>query len=76
MIDKIMAESASLYKMQTYNQHLFQLVKEGIITREDALSTSLNPNDLKILFQTQMPISPPAQGASPLGQRPTGHGGR
>ena len=76
MIDKIMAESASLYKMQTYNQHLFQLVKEGIITKEEALSTSLNPNDLKILFQTQMPISPPAQGASPLGQRPTGHGGR
>jgi twitching motility protein PilT len=76
MIDKIMAESASLYKMQTYNQHLFQFVKEGIITKEEALSTSLNPNDLKILFQTQMPISPPAQGASPLGQRPTGHGGR
>jgi twitching motility protein PilT len=76
MIDKIMAESASLYKMQTYNQHLFQLVKDGIITREDALSISLNPNDLKIMFQTQMVTSPPAQGPSPFGQKPTGHGGR
>ena len=90
MIDKIMAESASLYKMQTYNQHLFQLVKDGIITREDALSISLNPNDLKILFQTQMvmegekaerkasPEQKPSlgQGPSPFGQKPTGHGGR
>jgi twitching motility protein PilT len=76
MIDKIMAESASLYKMQTYNQHLFQLVKDGITTKEDALSISLNPNDLKIMFQTQMPVSPPAQGSSPFGQKPTSHGGR
>jgi twitching motility protein PilT len=90
MIDKIMAESASLYKMQTYNQHLFQLVKDGIITREDALSISLNPNDLKIMFQTQMVMEgekaeqkaspeqkpPIGRGPSPFGQKPTGHGGR
>jgi twitching motility protein PilT len=90
MIDKIMAESASLYKMQTYNQHLFQLVKDGIITREDALSISLNPNDLKIMFQTQMVMegekterkvspeqkSPLGQGPSPFGQKPGSHGGR
>jgi twitching motility protein PilT len=75
MIDKIMAESASLYKMQTYNQHLLQLVKDGITTKEDALSISLNPNDLKIMFQTQMPISPPAQGSSPFGQKPASRGG-
>lgn len=76
MIDKIMAESASLYKMQTYNQHLFRLVKDGIVTREDALSISLNPNDLRIMFQTQIPTSPPGQGTSPFGGRATGHGGR
>jgi twitching motility protein PilT len=90
MIDKIMAESASLYKMQTYNQHLFQLVKDGIITREDALSISLNPNDLKIMFQTQMVMEgekterkvspeqkpPLGQGPSPFGQKPGSHGGR
>jgi Tfp pilus assembly ATPase PilU len=90
MIDKIMAESASLYKMQTYNQHLFQLVKDGIITREDALSISLNPNDLRIMFQTQMVMEgekaeqkaspeqkpPIGRGPSPFGQKPTGHGGR
>jgi twitching motility protein PilT len=75
-IDKVISDSASMYKMQTYNQHLFQLVKEGTITKEDALSISLNPNDLKIMFQTQMTIPPPGQGSSPFGQRPTGHGGK
>jgi Tfp pilus assembly ATPase PilU len=39
--------------MQTFNQHLFQLVKEGTLTKEDALSTSYNPNDLRIMFQTK-----------------------
>ncbi len=54
-IDKAIHDSASLYKMQTMNQDLFKLVKEGIITREDALSVSNNPNDLRIMFETQMP---------------------
>ncbi len=53
-IDKTIEESAKLYKMQTFNQHLFQFVKDGILTKEDALNTSYNPNDLRIMFQTQM----------------------
>jgi twitching motility protein PilT len=53
LIDKTIEESAKLYKMQTFNQHLFQLVKEGTLTKEDALSTSYNPNDLRIMFQTK-----------------------
>lgn len=52
-IDKAIAESAQLYKMQTMNQHLFQLVKEGVLTKEDALNASHNPNDLRIMLQTQ-----------------------
>jgi twitching motility protein PilT len=89
-IDKVISDSTSLYKMQTYNQHLFQFVKDGIITKEDALGISLNPNDLKIMFQTQMPMEGEkaegkptpeqkpllGQGPSPFGQRPTGRGGR
>ena len=59
-IDKAIHDSASLYKMQTMNQHLFQLVKEGTITQEGALSISNNPNDLRIMFQTQMPGPPPS----------------
>jgi Tfp pilus assembly ATPase PilU len=54
-IDKVIADSASLYRMQTQNQHLLRLVNEGLITKEDALKVSNNPNDLKIMFQTRMP---------------------
>ena len=53
-IDKIIEESAKLYKMQTFNQHLFKLVQESMLTKEDALAASYNPNDLRIMFQTQM----------------------
>ena len=71
-IDKAIHDSASLYKMQTMNQDLFRLVKERGITKEDALSFSNNPNDLRIMFQTEMPGSPPT--SSP--QKPSGLEGR
>jgi twitching motility protein PilT len=53
-IDKTIEESAKLYKMQTFNQHLFQLVQEDLLTKDDAMSASYNPNDLRIMFQTKM----------------------
>ncbi|HMK59657.1 MAG TPA: type IV pilus twitching motility protein PilT [Dissulfurispiraceae bacterium] len=53
-IDKTIEESAKLYKMQTFNQHLFKLVQEEMLTKDDALAASYNPNDLRIMFQTQM----------------------
>jgi twitching motility protein PilT len=71
-IDKAIHDSASLYKMQTMNQHLFQLVKEGTITQEGALSVSNNPNDLRIMFQTQMPGPSP----TPTPPKPSGLEGR
>jgi twitching motility protein PilT len=71
-IDKAIHDSASLYKMQTMNQHLFQLVKEGTITQEGALSVSNNPNDLRIMFQTQMPGPSP----TPTPSKPSGLEGR
>jgi twitching motility protein PilT len=52
-IDKCISESAKLYKMQTINQHLFDLVEQGVLTKDDALNASYNPNDLRILFQTR-----------------------
>jgi len=51
-IDKIIVESKKLYKMQSLNQHLFDYVKDGIITRDEALASSINPNDLRIMFST------------------------
>jgi twitching motility protein PilT len=53
-IDKTIEDSAKLYRMQTFNQHLFQCVKDGVLTKDDALTTSYNPNDLRIMFQTQL----------------------
>ena len=53
-IDKAIEDSAKLYKMQTFNQHLFNIVQDGALSKEDALAASYNPNDLRIMFQTQM----------------------
>lgn len=53
-LDKVIEDSAKLYKMQTFNQHLFNIVKDGKLTKEDALAASYNTNDLRIMFQTQM----------------------
>ncbi|OVE73534.1 hypothetical protein BVX93_01370 [bacterium B13(2017)] len=51
-IQKAMDESSSFYGMQTFNQHLFNLVKQNVITEEIALSSSMNSADLKIKLQT------------------------
>jgi twitching motility protein PilT len=87
MIDKIIAESALLYKMQTQNQHLFKLVEAGTITKEDAINISTNQNDLRIMFQTQTMV-PKEKAAAPeagkdsgkpgsvLGKKPSPFGGR
>ncbi len=56
-IDKSISESAQLYKMQTLNQHLLDLVKHGHLSKEEALEVSNNPNDLRVMLQTQIPIS-------------------
>jgi twitching motility protein PilT len=49
-IDKVIATSGSFYKMQTFNQSLFKLVQDKIITEEVALASSTAPGDLKLLF--------------------------
>lgn len=51
-IETLIAESASFYKMRTLNQSLFELVDKNLITEEDAISTSNNPNDLRIKLKT------------------------
>jgi len=75
-IDKAIHDSASLYKMQTMNQDLFKLVKEEVITKEDALGISSNPNDLRIMFQTQMPSSTPTPPPASPPKKPSGLEGR
>ncbi len=52
-ISKAIEESASFYKMQTFNQALLAQIKAKAIGVEEAMTFSNNPNDLKIQLQTQ-----------------------
>ena len=36
------------YKMQTFDQHLFTMIRDGIITYEDACTVASNPQDLTV----------------------------
>lgn len=49
-LDKVM-ENDTYYKMQTFNQSLLQLVKQGLVTEEEALAASSTPEDLKLALR-------------------------
>ena len=49
-IEKAM-ENDTYYGMQTFNQALLDLVRQGLITEEEALSQSSAPDDLKLGFR-------------------------
>jgi len=51
-IQSLIEDSASFYKMQSLNQHLFKLVMDEHITEEEAIRVSNNPSDLKIKIRT------------------------
>ncbi|MCR8526374.1 hypothetical protein NPM17_26140, partial [Escherichia coli] len=40
------------YKMQTFDQHLFQLVRDGEVTFDDALAIASRPHDLSVALRT------------------------
>ncbi len=46
LIDLI--KEGDFYKMQTFDQHLFQLVRDDVITYDEALSASTSPHDLTV----------------------------
>lgn len=47
-IPTLMASSEDYYKMQTMNMDLQELVRQGLITKKEALACSSNPDDLKL----------------------------
>lgn len=47
-IDDAIATSTTYYKMQTFNQALERLVMAGVITNEEAIHASNQPEDLKL----------------------------
>ncbi len=52
-ISKAIEESATFYKMQSFNQALINLIRDRRIEVNEALAFSNNPNDLKITLQTE-----------------------
>ena len=39
------------YGMQTFNQSLVKLYKEGLVSEEDVLSAASNPDDVKLAMR-------------------------
>jgi len=46
MVDLI--ADGGYYKMQTFDQHLFQLIRDGVVSYDEALSIASNPQDLTV----------------------------
>jgi twitching motility protein PilT len=51
-LTSIMSESG-FYGMQTFDQHLIALYRDGVIELEDALSVATNPHDLQVALRNQ-----------------------
>ena len=47
---EVIEESKTAWGMQTFNQHLLELVKKGLITQEQALKASPSPEKLTLNF--------------------------
>jgi len=39
------------YKMQTFDQHLFALIRDGVVSYDDALTVASNPQDLTVALR-------------------------
>jgi twitching motility protein PilT len=76
-----MRESREQYGMQTFDQHLMDLVEDGSVTYETAMATSSNPADFELQMRTlrrrsrvaavtDIPAESPA--AAPEPDRPSG----
>jgi twitching motility protein PilT len=73
-------ESREQYGMQTFDQHLMDLVSEDVVTYETALAASSNPSDFQLQLRTlrrRSRVVPstqptPAQAAAPAADKPEG----
>ncbi|WP_292655407.1 type IV pilus twitching motility protein PilT [Nitratifractor sp.] len=50
-IPDAIAEGRDIYKSQTFDQHLYDLVVDGIISEETALEYATSPSDLKLWME-------------------------
>jgi len=50
-IEKAMGSAGDFYRMQTFNQALLKLASDKVVSAEEALAASTNPNDLKLMMK-------------------------
>ena len=50
-IPEALAEGKEIYQTQTFDQHLFELVINGIVDEEIAMQAATSPSDLKLRLQ-------------------------
>jgi len=70
-------DSRDQYGMQTFDQHLMELVSDGIVTYETAVATSSNPADFQLKMKTlrrRSRVAAPAEvvAAEPAKDKPAG----
>ena len=50
-IAEALAEGTGIYKTQTFDQHLFELIVNGVVDEEAALEKATSPSDLRLKLQ-------------------------
>lgn len=50
-IAEALAEGHGIYKTQTFDQHLFELITSNIVSEESAMEKATSPSDLKLRLQ-------------------------
>ena len=71
-------ESREQYGMQTFDQHLMDLVSDDVVTYETALAASSNPSDFQLQLRTLRrrsrvaPAAPAEPAAAPAADKPAG----
>lgn len=71
-----MREARDQYGMQTFDQHLMDLVAEGVLAYEAALAAATNPADVELEMRTlrrrSRVVTPAESGGAPSAERPAG----
>jgi twitching motility protein PilT len=78
LMHSLIAEGVTQYGMQTFDQSVLALLREGLISEEDALKNCNNPNELALKLKgiagtsdrTWQPIEAAAGEASPVAPAP------
>ncbi len=69
-LHEYMREARDQYGMQTFDQHLMDLVAEGVVTYETALAAAPKPADFELQIRSvrrRSRVAPPAHGAQASG---------